>query len=166
MVCFPERDVLPVFRDAIPEPRPTPVPESGVRAKVKSQETRGALRRRILLLEEIVSRDGDAPSLKRRVATLEAQVKSLVEQLKSVVEKKTADRSRSTEIAMEVCRARGVTVRDLRGRSHAPHLVEARVEVMRRLASELGYSPQAIAKVLGRNRTTIIYHMRAHKEAA
>lgn len=33
LVGFPEESVLPVFRDAVPEPRPTPAPKSGPRAK-------------------------------------------------------------------------------------------------------------------------------------
>jgi hypothetical protein len=165
LVGFHERDVLLVFREATPDAQSTPASERRAVRRETHTEREG-LRRRVKLLEEIVATDDNAASLKRRVATLEAQVKSLVEQLKILRETKTAVRSRSTQIAMDVCAARGVSLQDVRSRSHAPYLVAARIEIMRRLALELQYSPSAIAKVLSRDRSTVLYHMNAQKEAA
>jgi chromosomal replication initiation ATPase DnaA len=158
IVAFP---AAAVRREMIPEARPTPVPESGPRVRRANTN----LARRVTTLEDILASE-DGSSVKRRIATLEAQVKALVVRVEQLTEKKEVVRSRASIMVREVTRHHGVTMAQLQSRSRTPHIAAARSLLMRRLAAELNLSTGEIARLLKRDRATVYYHLSTQKDAA
>ena len=159
IVAFP---AAAVRREMVPEARPTPVPESGLRVRRANTN----LARRVTTLEDILASEEDGSSVKRRIATLESQVKALVVRVEQLTEKKEVVRSRASIMAREVTRQYSVTMAQLQGRSRAPHIAAARSVLMRRLAAELNFSTGEIARFLKRDRATVHYHLSTQKDAA
>ncbi len=61
------------------------------------------------------------------------------------------------EIVRDVCKARGIAVEAVMGRSRLRPIVWARWEVMYWLALELSWSLKAIGEFVGRDHTTVLH---------
>lgn len=81
------------------------------------------------------------------------------EPLRIVVE--VPERVRHVQAVIDaVCAAYGVSEADIRGPRRMPEIAHARHECMRQLAA-LGWSPGAIGRALGRERTTVLHGVKA-----
>lgn len=65
----------------------------------------------------------------------------------------------AADIMREVAAAHGLTVEQIKGRSHAPKLVAARIEIAMRLKAERGLTSGQIGAKLGRSSWTIRYYL-------
>jgi hypothetical protein len=136
----------------IPEPAPTPPPQSGVR-KIARPAKNATL-------------EAEVRILKREVRSLKSMIGVLSGKLYTVVRRAEGSDGDARHVLRAVAREHRVTAAALLGATRTGKLVRARRDFIRRLIEELLWPHRRIAKFMGRDRTTIAYHASVRRKAA